>query len=225
MSYQYAYLLGDLLLLLPIWLLVFYFRRDLRIKLLSTSLFGLLITPFFVNWYTKDYWYPETIIGKMLSIEDFLFGFLISGVFSSLYLIIQRKTFSKKRKEAKPWIILVFLFLSIFFYSLGHSVLSSVNSIYLTSLISLVFSIIVIFKRKDLAKNILITGTCAAILHLCGYLLFIQFFPAIFDKWWMLDNLSYIQILSIPIEELIWAFGWGMVTSSIYEIHLGLAIE
>jgi hypothetical protein len=222
-NYQYAYLLGNLFLLLPLWLLILYFRRDLRKKLISTSLFGLLITPFFVNWYIKDYWQPETIFGQKISIEDCLFGFLISGIFASLYLTIFNKHHSKKRSAFRPWIIIIFLLLTAAFYYL--STLSSINSIYLTSVLFIIFSIVIIYFRYDLKRNILTSGFVAAILHLCGYLIFIQFFPEIFNKWWFLDNLSNLRILSIPIEEFIWAFGWGMATSSLYEFYTGYQIE
>jgi len=47
----------------------------------------------------------------------------------------------------------------------------------------------------------------------------LPFYPDYVELYWNLDALSHILILGIPLEELLFAFSFGMLWSSLYE-HL-----
>ena len=42
-------------------------------------------------------------------------------------------------------------------------------------------------------------------------------FPEVVNKFWNLETVSGILILGVPLEELMYAFTFGMVWSTIYE--------
>lgn len=93
-SYQYAYLIGNLSILLPVWSLLFYFRKDLQREMLGVSLFAGLAGPLSEFWYLQDYWRPETFTGTLIGVEDFLFGFFIGGIGAVIYEEIFGKRFA-----------------------------------------------------------------------------------------------------------------------------------
>ncbi len=53
---------------------------------------------------------------------------------------------------------------------------------------------------------------------------YIYLFRNVIQSFWLLENISGILILGVPIEELLWGFGWGMLAGSIYEFHKGLKL-
>lgn len=84
MSYQYSYLIGDLILL-AIWLVLFLWRKDTRKEMAIISLlFGFLGTVVTLI-YLMDWWHPLTITGTRIGIEDFIFGFSTAGIAAVVY--------------------------------------------------------------------------------------------------------------------------------------------
>ncbi len=92
-SYQYTYLIGDLILLV-LWLVLFLYRKDTRKEMLILSLIFGVIGPFVELVHVLDWWKPLTITSTIPGIEDFLFGFGIGGVASVVY----EHLFNKKVK-------------------------------------------------------------------------------------------------------------------------------
>ncbi len=113
-SYRYAYLSGVLLVLLPLWLFLFFHRKDLRYEILKVSLVIGIGGPLSELLYMRDYWRPETFIGWPIGIEDFLFGFFIGGIACSIYEELFGKHYSKRLNRKHHWrlfIIPVLLFI------------------------------------------------------------------------------------------------------------------
>ena len=69
------------------------------------------------------------------------------------------------------------------------------------------------------------SGFLCGLIFLIGYLILLTFYPLIFQAFWQLDNLSGIRIGKIPIEEILWAFGFGMVVGPMYEFYAGLRFK
>ncbi|KAF0236691.1 MAG: Uncharacterized protein FD167_4513 [bacterium] len=92
MDYKYAYLIGVLSILFPIWLFLLIRRKDLRKEILLTSIVIGLLGPFSELLYLRDYWHPETIGTYPFGPEGFLFGFLLSGIAVSIEVVRQRRT-------------------------------------------------------------------------------------------------------------------------------------
>ena len=222
-SYQYAYLLGNLLILFPLWLFLFLHRKDLRKEILIVSLLIGIGGPLSELWYLRDYWRPETFNGWPIGIEDFLFGFFIGGIASSIYEEIFGKHHSKRvnRKHHWSWFIIPVVALSVFVLNLLIFVFG-VNSIYASISIFIALTLLILYFRHDLLVDSLMSGLLVGAIMFFGYLIFLTIFPEAIHQWWILQNISGILILGVPIEELLWAFGWGMVGGPMYEFFAGL---
>ena len=75
----------------------------------------------------------------------------------------------------------------------------------------------ILYFRHDLLVDSLMSGLLVGAIMFFGYLIFLTIFPEAIHQWWILQNISGILILGVPIEELLWAFGWGMVGGPMYE--------
>lgn len=91
------------------------------------------------------------------------------------------------------------------------------------ALISLfVATIFILYYRRDLFVDSLMSGLLVGTITLIGFVVFLNIFPGVVEKWWLLDNLSRVFVLGIPVEELLWAFGLGAVAGPFYEFFMGL---
>jgi hypothetical protein len=222
MNYQYAYLLGDLLILFPIWLIFFLRKPDLRTNILTMSfLFG-IFGPISEFWYLQDYWHPQTFTGTHVGIEDFLFGFLLGGIASVLYLELFNKHISKQ-KNKDHHIRFLLSFVAIFIFLISFYIFG-VNSIYASIIVFLSLALLIYFFRPDLFVDSLMSGIFLGLTMFLSYILFLYFFPDAIHKWWFLGNISGILILGIPLEELLWAFSFGLVAGPTYEFVKGFRI-
>jgi hypothetical protein len=79
-----------------------------------------------------------------------------------------------------------------------------------------------VYFRRDLLVDALMSGLLVGLITLVGYIIFSALFPGIVHAWWKLSNLSGVFIFGIPGEELLWAFGLGMVAGPLYEFFMGL---
>jgi hypothetical protein len=223
MSFQYAYLVFNLIYFF-IWLGLFLYRRDLRHKMLIMSFLVAPLGPISQLFYLRDYWRPEIFTGWSIGIEDFLWGFFIGGIASVIYEEIFGKRYAKRHlKRHKFWMLMFFI------YGIAGMVIGSVilgyNSIYVSFAILIVAAAYIAFFRHDLIKDAFISGALLGCLMFLAYLLFFPMFPGILQKWWMLDNLTGFLIAGVPLEELMWAFGWGMVAAPMYEFINGLTFK
>ncbi len=154
------------------------------------------------------------------------FGFALAGISGVIYEELFGKHFLRRRdrKVHWSWFITSFIGLVIlitwFFYSRV-----GINSIYATSIAFVCIAICIIFIRRDLIWDSLLSGILVACVMLLSYLIFLTIFPEAIKRWWFLNNISGILFLGIPIEELLWAFSWGLVGGPIYEFMVGLKFK
>ena len=81
----------------------------------------------------------------------------------------------------------------------------------------LIFSVLTLLCRPDLKKKILLSGILFLIIYFLFFLFFNIIYPNAIEKFWNLEVLSGILISGIPLEELIFAFSFGLSWGSIYE--------
>jgi hypothetical protein len=222
-SYRYAYLLGSLFILFPIWLILFHARPDLRHAILKASLLVGIGGPLSELLYTRDYWQPQNIFGWRIGIEDFLYGFLIGGIACSIYEVVFRKALSRNRDRTHQWSHFILPIFAAMFILLNSLVfVFNINSIYASILIFISFALFALWLRHDLLIASLISGVFVGTVMFVGYLIFLHFYPQAIHRWWFLDNISGILVLGVPLEELVWAFSWGMAGGIMYEFFTGL---
>jgi len=219
-SYQYTYLIGNLLFLI-LWLLLFYYRKDTRKEVLSLSLIFGFVGLIAEHIYIQDWWKPLTITGTAIGIEDFLFGFFIGGIASVFYSILFKKKIKIKKaskiKEEKRNIhffsllaLLGIIFLLSFYILKWDSLISTILAFIIPTLI-------IYIKRKDLIKNSLLSGVFTLIGAILIYQLINLITPGFVDQFWLYQNIGRILIFKVPLEEIIWFFLAGAFIGPLYE--------
>lgn len=230
MPNKFAYLVG-VSLFLPVWISLFLFRKDLRNKILIASSSAGIMAIFWSPWFLADYWKPNFLYQfslykwKLGGIEDFLYGFIVVGVACAIYEEVFGKRFAKRHNRKHHWSYLLIPFTGLFIFVFGLPVYLGVNSIYAAILSFLALTIYMLYFRKDLWIDALASGLIVGFLILLSYLIFLKLFPSVISQWWFLHNLSGVLIFGIPLEELLWAFGLGMVAGPLYEFENGIVLK
>ncbi|MDO8429669.1 MAG: lycopene cyclase domain-containing protein [Candidatus Daviesbacteria bacterium] len=225
-TYKFAYLIGTLSIGLPIWLVLFLLRYDIRHKILLMSILGAVAGPISEYWYIQDYWRPQTFTGWPISIEDVLFGFFAAGIASVIYEELFGKRYAKRHTRTHHHLMLLFPILVVAFYLHNHfNPGFSINSIYASSVAFLVSATAIILNRKDLLVDSVISGLLFGAFFFLAYQAILNFYPEIFIRWWLLQNITGVTLLAVPIEEIIWGFTLGMFAGPLYEFYSGLTFK
>lgn len=225
---QYPYLLG-ILIILVVWLILFFLRKDLRKEMLMMGLFLFLLASEAEKTYFQDYWKPEVLFkfhlfGFPITIEDLLFGFLLGGISGVLYEVLFRKKFLKIKRERKGhrqmWLFFVILGWCALHY------LVNLNSIFEAMTLYIFGASIIIIFRRDLVLDALFSGIFLGLLAFIGYFLYIPLFPGVLQKnWFLYGTPSGIQIAGVPLTEILWFFTLGMVVGPLYEFWQGYRLK
>lgn len=205
-----TYLLITLLLLLP-WVAIYVMRPQLRKKMLKTSIIGGLAGFVAEYWYFKDYWHPPTLMGKTaVSIEDFLFGFTVTGLSVTVYETFCLTKVVKQEKNRRQ--IFSLLFLCGVAAMVLFNQLAGINSIVVSCVCFLLFTAFMIAMRPDLLQQALLSGVLMLCVILPVYtLLFDLLNTNYWDDYWLLARtpLGLTVLGHIPVTELCWYFSWG----------------
>ncbi len=211
--------------LVAIWLVVYIIHKDARKRMLRASLltmpFG-LTEPLFV----PEYWNPPSLFDLAqrtgFDIESLIFCFGIGGLGIILYDLVFKvepvemdwTEKHSKRHRFHFWTLLspVFIFLPLHFWT-------SLNPIYSSGIAMFIAGLAALWCRPDLKKKIWVGGLLFTAFYFVYFFLLDTFSPGYVERVWTLDAISGIRILNIPIEELLFAFTFGMLWSSYYE-HL-----
>ncbi|MEQ9442790.1 MAG: lycopene cyclase domain-containing protein [Cyclobacteriaceae bacterium] len=221
---DYVWLIWSLIIL-ALWGMIFLFKRDDRKVMgrmsLITMPFG-LTEPLFV----PEYWYPPSLFDLAqktgFDIESLIFAFAIGGIGAVLYqLVFKRVTVEMnhsdrgdQRHRMHRFILfvppIVFLLLAYF---------TDLNHIYCGIIAMFSGAIATLYCRPDLKGKIWMGGLLFTLLYFVYFGSILLFFPNYVNLYWNLDELTHILILGVPLEELLFAFTFGMYWSSLFE-HL-----
>ena len=210
------------LILFIIWVIIFIFNKGKKEMLIVSALtmpFG-LTEPLFV----PEYWSPPSLFNLALKtgfdIESLIFSFAIGGIGSIIYESIFKSKHKKMNsmeihhKRHKYHLLSLFspiiVFMLLFFFT-------GLNSIYSASLAMLAGGISAMLCRPDLKKKIIYGGVLFLILYFIFFIFFNNVYPYAVERFWNLSVLSGMLIFKVPLEELIFAFTFGMMWSSVYE--------
>lgn len=220
MEYIYSYLILDLLFLI-LWLALFFWRKDVRKEMWTTSiLFGiiaLIMEPIIFG----DWWTPLTITNTIPGIESFLFGFTVGGLASVIYEEIFKKKLKKTNsiKETSEKKNIRFSILSITgalsfiipFY------IFKINSFIASSIAMIIMITMIYYQRKDLIKNSIVSGIAVLISAFIIYSIMQSITPGWIDLFWVFKNTPKIIFLNVPIDDIVWFFLFGALWGPIYE--------
>ena len=218
--YQYSYLLGDIILLV-IWLVFWFWRKDIRKEMLIISvIFG--IAGLAVEWiYIIDYWTPLTVTNTPVGIEDFLFGFTVGGIAAVIYEIFFKKKVkikkakkNKKMKRDRTLSFMLFLVAILFF---GSFFFLRMNSFWASVIAFMIPLIIIYVKRVDLIKSSIISGILSVLVAFIVFWAVDLITPGWIESAWHFVNIPKTIILRAPLEDLIWALFAGAFIGPLYE--------
>lgn len=218
------------LLFLGIWFVIFLSRPFVRREMFWVSLFTMpsgLTEPLFV----PKYWNPSSLFDFAartgFDIESLIFSFAVGGLATVLYEAIfkvkhhkmDKKEMNRRRHLLHRLSIIspIIVFVPLYF-------LTNLNPIYSVSAALLVGGVLALLCRPDIKRKILIGGLLFLGLYSIFFLGMNVLFPY-FVNYWNLPALSGVLILGVPLEELMYAFTFGMMWSSIYEHILWVSIE
>ncbi|MBS3092660.1 hypothetical protein J4466_04540 [Candidatus Pacearchaeota archaeon] len=207
--------------LLLIWIVIFIFRKKVRKEMFYVSLFTMpfgLTEPLFV----PEYWNPPSLFNLAATtgfdIESLIFSFAIGGIGSVIYDAIFKARHKKmpKAEIKRHRFHLLALFSPIIIFLILYS-LTELNPIYSASIVMFVGGVAAVFCRPDLLKKTFIGGLLFLALYFLFFLSFNLIYPYAIESFWNLKAISGILLLGVPLEELIFAFTFGMMWSGVYE--------
>lgn len=226
-SFQYVWLLWSSAFLIP-WLIFYLAYPDHRRTMLWASLFTTplgLTEPLFV----PEYWNPPSLFDLAqrtgFDLESLIFCFGIGGVSAVLYNIVFGTTPKPvsdhekvhPRHQYHRWTLAApfILFAMIVWFPW--------NPIY-PSLVAMFFGVAAtLLCRPDLWKKTWFGG----LLFLIYYVVFLQMLavlaPGYIETVWNLERLSGIYVFNMPVEEPLFAIGFGLYWASVYEHYQWLS--
>jgi len=206
---------------LIIWLILFTAKPFLRKQMFWVSIFTMfagLTEPLFV----PKYWSPPSLFDLAATthfdVESFIFSFATGGIGSVLYeatLNIKHYKRSSSEFKEKRWFH-SFSIISTPFIFAFLLVLTNLNPIYSASIALFLGAVAAVVCRPDLAKNMVVGGLLFMALYFV-FFFFTNLFIPNFTAAWNLAALSGVVFLGVPLEELIFAFTFGMLWSGLYE--------
>ncbi len=213
------------LILFGIWLIIFLLKKSIRKEMFLVSLFTMpfgLTEPLFV----PEYWDPPSLFNLAANtgfdIESLIFSFAIGGIGAVIYesfFKVRHEKMSKKEMYGRKhkfhfWALFspIIIFLPLFFFT-------DLNPIYSAMISMFIGGVAATLCRPDLKEKSLIGGFLFLILYFIFFLAFNFFYPNAVYGYWNLEAISGILILGVPLEELTFAFTFGLMWSGVYE-HL-----
>jgi len=221
---QYIWLIWSLLLL-AIWLFVFLKIREKQEKkkmlLVSfwTAFLG-LTEPLFV----PEYWSPPSLFDLALrtgfDIESIIFAFGIGGLAAVIYERIFNLKNIKVSDEEKNnprhrYHLFALLAAPVIFVPL--LIFSDLNPIYSAFIALILGGLFTWYCRPDLKIKMFISALIFTVIYFIYFLTLFAIAPGYVEMVWNMGAISGVLIFGVPLEELMFAFGFGFMWSSIYE--------
>jgi len=218
---HYVWLTWSSAFLLP-WAIVYLafpaHRRAMRWASLFTAPFG-LTEPLFV----PEYWNPPSLFNLAqrtgFDIESLIFCFAIGGIGAVLYNALtgartaavgHEERCSPRHRYHRYALASPFLAYTILYFLPWNPIYSGIAAM-------AVGTIATLLCRPDLVTKTWVGG----ILFLAYYAIFLTGLelsaPGYIERVWNLGALSDVAILHMPLEELLFALGFGMYWSGVYE--------
>ncbi len=223
---QFAWLLWSLFLVV-IWGVVYALLKNKESKkeMLTVSLWTSLLgftEPLFV----PEYWNPPSLFDLAhrtgFDIESFIFSFGIGGIAVVIYERIfhashkRMKSHERHLSHHRYHLLSILSAPAIFFFLLVASPLNPVYSAVIAMVTGGLFSW---YCRPDLKKKMIASALIFLGIYFVYFLTLLAVYPGYVERVWNLKDISGILMFGIPLEELLFALGFGFLWSSVYE-HL-----
>ncbi len=214
----------SVLILLPLWVLIYYTRKDLQKKLIRTGVIFGIASVILGQFFTQDYWNPPYLIHPRFPLEDFLYGIFFGGLTTVIYQYVFRLKFLTKTTSSSRKMTLILGGICIVVMLLFVNILD-INSIYGQVVCLLLVSLYIVFKRKDLMLHMLFSGITVTIFTFIWQQIVLLLYPSAVDNFWVMDSLLNIFYWGVPFEELLFAFTLGLGGALYFECSRGFKIS
>jgi hypothetical protein len=223
-SWLYAYLIMSTALFV-VWLVLYGARTDLRRTMLrvsaATALLG-LTEPLFV----PKYWNPYTLFDLArrtgFDLESLLFSFAIGGIVFAAYEVCFRMVPSESlagERHGRQHRHHLLALAAPFLVFLIIAILTQLNPIYSSAIALVAGFLATLYCRRDLWLKMIVSGGMFLAVYFIVFVFFNLTFPGYVVAVWNLKAISGVRLAGVPLEELMFAFTFGLYWSSVYE-HL-----
>ena len=221
-AYAYLALSGTLF---GVWLALYAVRAGLRRTMVMVSLGTMLLgltEPLFV----PEYWNPPTLWNLArrtgFDLESLLFSFAIGGIVLAAYDVLfavgpSEHVGHERGHPRHRYHLLAVLSAPLLFVVL--LALTTLNPIYAAAITLAGGFLATLYCRPDLRLKMIVSGALFLLLYFVVFALFDLAFPGYVAAVWNLGAISGRLVLGVPLEELMFAFTFGLYWSSVYE-HL-----
>ena len=191
-------------------------------------IFGLIILPILNHFISPEiafnpgYWHPSSLWNLNyrtggVGLEDGFFMFFIGGISAASYEIIFHKKVGKPKKHGyRLHALEVGMIVAILF-----ALLIRINLIWPMIIFGFVSAFAEIKERHDLYAHAVWGGIVFFLVYLIMFELFLTIYPSFIVSTYNLHNLSGLILFGLPIEELLYAFSFGIMWAPIYEYTTG----
>lgn len=194
-------------------------KKEMLIVSLWTSLLG-LTEPIFV----PEYWSPPSLFDLAMKtgfdIESLVFSFAIGGIAVSLYeriLPIRHVSLSAAEQRSARHGFHIWALLSAPAVFVVLLLAADLNPIYSAVVAMVTGGLATWYCRPDLKKKMFTSAFIFLALYFLYFFTLIAMSPGYVGQVWNLPAISGILILGIPLEELLFAWSFGFIWSSVYE--------
>lgn len=218
----YAYLALSAALF-GVWLVLYLARRAVRREMVRVSVGTMLLgltEPLFV----PEYWSPPTLWNLArrtgFDLESLLFSFAIGGIVFAAYHVLvggapAESIQDQRHRRRHRYHVLAVVSAPLLFTIL--LVLTPLNPIYAAALALVGGFVATLGCRPDLWRKMLVSGALFLVLYFVVLVIFDAVFPGYVAAVWRLDAVSGQLLAGVPLEELMFAFTFGLYWSSVYE--------
>ena len=213
------------LIILAFWFVIYLTKKRIRREMLVMSI---ITTPFGLSEpvFIPAYWNPPSMFNLAanyhVDIEALIFCFAIGGIGSVVYEYFFNVRHVHLDRNPEKWYRFgywfhAFAIASPVFVFIPFYLLTDLNPIYSASAALLAGGIFSMISRPDLSRKIIYSGVMFMLLYFLFFLAFDVAYPGAVFRIWNLPAISGILIFNVPLEELMFAFTFGMMWSSAYE--------
>lgn len=178
---------------------------------------ALIINNLYARW---DYWNPIYIIPQV-PFEDFYYGFIFGGISAVAYELVLSKGHSvylNNRLRADLLFLFGLLTVGSFWFIVDVLRLNSIIAHFVSPFLIGLISIAV---HKAFYKTAVLSALMMVFFDFIQFQILLLLDQSLFTKHWALHNLSGRFVLSVPIEELLYAFAIGFGAANAYEVIYG----
>ncbi len=222
---KYDFLILSLLFMIP-GIIIYILREDLR-KVIHIMALCSIPFAFTERFFYPSYWEPVFLFNLIdilgFGIEDILFVIGLSAFTSTAYAFFTNRSYHIIGElQTKQVVLKCLTVLGSTFLMIGLILVMDITIIYGSFLIMTIISLIIFIKRKDLLIPGLTGGFLATTVYTLLCLCLTMLLPGVFKLTWHTDQFLNIFIIGIPVEEIIYGFTSGMVSTVFYPFVFNL---